>query len=104
MKNEKPYSNLVPLSAVGLKKIRANEEKDAKQEEQEIVHAAYEDMNVLALIGRVKQLAGKHRVVVLKTGACNAFFYDEVNRGNIHNGKSEFLSAAQLPAFIWTMF
>ena len=40
----------------------------------------------------------------LKPGTCNALFYDEVNRGNIHNGKSEFLKAAQLPAFIWTMF
>ena len=44
-------------------------------------------MNVLALIDRVKQLEGKHRVVVLKPGTCNSLFYDEVNRGNIHNGK-----------------
>ena len=25
--------------------------------------------------------------MILKPGACNALFYDEVNRGNIHNGK-----------------
>ena len=61
-------------------------------------------MNVLALIDRVKQLEGKHRVVVLKPGTCNALFYDEVNRGNTNIGKSEFLKATQLPAFIWTLF
>ena len=56
-------------------------------------------MNVLALIDRVKQLEGKHRVVVLKPGTCNALFYDEVNRGNIHNGKIRISKGGTITGF-----
>ena len=53
----------------------------------------------LLLIDRVKQLEGKHRVVVLKPGTCNALFYDAVNRGNIHNGKIRFSKGGTITGF-----
>ena len=104
---EEPICKSCSTVGGGIKKLNTKEEKDATQEEQEIVDVAYDDMNILALIDRAKQLASeggcKHRVVLwMKTGSCNALFYDEIHRGNVH--KSEFLKAAQLPACTWTMF
>jgi hypothetical protein len=40
-----------------------------------------------ALIHHVKQVEGKHRIVITTSGTCNALFYDGLHQGNIHNGK-----------------
>lgn len=87
----------------GIKAIKYNEEQDTKQEEQETVHASYSDTQVFALIGRVKQRASEdgctHRVVAMNTGTCNALFYDDVHRGNIHNGRIRIATGCTITGF-----
>ena len=44
-------------------------------------------------------MPGNRRIVLTKPGLCNTVFYDEIRKGNIHNGKVKMDKNGQVTQF-----
>ena len=75
------------LSKMNVKQRKEEETPNDNETKTETIHILYEDMNTYALIDRVNNMDGCHRIIMTRNGDCNSLFNAEINRGNIHNSK-----------------
>ncbi|MCR9066870.1 MAG: hypothetical protein NXI00_23060 [Cytophagales bacterium] len=63
------------------------------------------DMSFYGLLAKVQREKdydtnyNHYRIIVTTPGACNAIFYEEIRRGNIHNGKVRLSKGSQIVGF-----
>ena len=91
----------------GMERLKATQVKDkgvindskASKTNAETVHVHHRDMAFYGLLEHVQTISGNRRIVLTEPGLCNTVFYEEIRKGNIHNGKVKIDKSGQVTQF-----
>ena len=74
-------------------------DSQASKTNAETVHVHHGDMAFYGLLEHVQTVSGNRRIVLTEPGLCNTVFYEEIGKGNIHNGKVKMNKTGQVTQF-----